>query len=103
MRKIKRFLSVVLILAMMITGMNVDGLVLKVQAGQNEDGYWGMMLTEAEYRTLAYGMDDTGKEWYQYANKDNRYQSEQSTINALLQDLGSRTDFYWKEEDGNEA
>ena len=73
MKKMKRLVSMLLILTMVVTGVNLDGFVLEVQAGQGEEAYLGYMLTEEEYRNLSYGMVDQQREWWQFENASARY------------------------------
>ena len=102
MKKMKRLVSMLLILTMVVTGVNLDGFVLEVQAGQGEEAYLGYMLTEEEYRNLSYGMVDQQREWWQFENASARYKADGSSIDGVLKALKERDNFYWKVEDENE-
>lgn len=88
-------------LTMVVTGLNLDGFVLEAKAEPTADEtYLGIMLTETEFETLAYGMGE--KDWWSFENVFARYQTGNSTVDGVLANLKERDAFYWTAEDGVE-
>lgn len=102
MKRLKRLVSMFLMLTMIVTGLNLDGFVLEVKAEPVEEAtYLGMMLTREEYQTLAYGKGTEDGDWWSFAYVDNRYQTEQSTVNEVLSDLKARENFFRTADEEN--